>query len=165
MHRVNAEVKRAQSKPKRFKKPYFYATATHEQTLSLFTCEEKTRVNWGTGKASQRVSASIRHMHREHSAYSNPTCALRAPFASHTFHSCFDLCRARETNTRSPNEHSVDNPNILTKKANTNAMPECEMTLTYLRGGLLTCSVVWVEFEYFSLKFIKILMQLCKRLL
>ena len=38
----------------------------------------------------------------------------------------------------------------------------CEMTLTYLRGGLLTCSVVWVEFEYFSLKFIKFLMQLRK---
>ena len=36
------------------------------------------------------------------------------------------------------------------------------MTLTYLRDGLLTCSVVWAEFEYLSLKFIKILMQLCK---
>ena len=34
--------------------------------------------------------------------------------------------------------------------------------MTYLRDGLLTCSVVGVEFEYFSLKFIKILMQLCK---
>ena len=99
MHRVNAEVKRTQNKPKRFKQPYFNATATHEQTLSLLTCEEKTRVNWGTGKASQHVNASIRHMHREHSAYSNPTCALRAPFASHTFHSCVDLCRARERNT------------------------------------------------------------------
>ena len=41
----------------------------------------------------------------------------------------------------------------------------CEMTLTYLRGGLLTCSVVWVEFEYFSLKFINILMQLWKNFL
>ena len=59
------------------------------------------------------MNASIRHMHREHSAYSNPTCALRAPFASHTFHSCFDLCRARERNTRPPNEHSTDNPNVL----------------------------------------------------
>ena len=44
-------------------------------------------------------------------------------------------------------------------------MRACEMTLTYLKGGLLTCSVVWVEFEYFSLKFIKILMQLCKNFL
>ena len=34
-------------------------------------------------------------------------------------------------------------------------MHACEMTLAYLRGGLSTCSVVWVEFEYFSLKFIK----------
>ena len=41
-------------------------------------------------------------------------------------------------------------------------MHACEMTLTYLRGGLLTCSVVWVEFEDFPLKFIKILMQRCK---
>ena len=44
-------------------------------------------------------------------------------------------------------------------------MHACEMTLTYLRGGLLTCSVVWVEFEDFSLKFITILMQLCKNFL
>ena len=73
-------------------------------------------MNWGTGKEKQRVNASFRHMHREHSAYTNPTCALRAPFASHTFHSCFDLCRAGERRTRTPNEHSVDNPNVLTKQ-------------------------------------------------
>ena len=41
-------------------------------------------------------------------------------------------------------------------------MHACEMTLTYLRGGLSTCSVVWVHFRYFFLKFIKILKQLCK---
>ena len=35
-------------------------------------------------------------------------------------------------------------------------MHACEMTLTYLRVGLLTYFVVSVEFEYFSLKFIKI---------
>ena len=39
------------------------------------------------------------------------------------------------------------------------------MTLAYLRGGLSTCSVVWVEFEYFSLKIIKKLMQLSKNFL
>ena len=44
-------------------------------------------------------------------------------------------------------------------------MHACEMTLAYLRGGLSTCSVVWVESEYFSLKFIKILMELCKNFL
>ena len=44
-------------------------------------------------------------------------------------------------------------------------MHACEMTLAYLRGGLSTCSVVWVKFEYFSLKLIKILMQLCKNFL
>ena len=41
-------------------------------------------------------------------------------------------------------------------------MHACEMTLAYLRGRLSTCCVLWVEFEYFSLKIIKILMQLCK---
>ena len=41
-------------------------------------------------------------------------------------------------------------------------MHACEMTLAYLRGGLSTCSVVWVHFGYCSLKFIKVLMQLCK---
>ena len=71
-------------------------------------------MDWGTGKATQRVNASIKHMHRERSAYSNPTCALRAPFALHTFHFCFDLCRAKERNTCTPNEHSGDNANILT---------------------------------------------------
>ena len=39
-----------------------------------------------------------------------------------------------------------------------------EMTLTYLIGGLSTCSMVWVHFQYFFLTFIKILMQLCKNI-
>ena len=39
------------------------------------------------------------------------------------------------------------------------------MTLTYLRDGLLTSFVVWAEFEYLTLKFIKIVMQLCKNFL
>ena len=39
------------------------------------------------------------------------------------------------------------------------------MTLAYLRGGLSTCSVAWVEFEFFSPKVIKVLMQLCKNFL
>ena len=41
-------------------------------------------------------------------------------------------------------------------------MHACEMTLAYLKGGFSTCSVVWEEFEYSSLKFMKFLMQLCK---
>ena len=36
------------------------------------------------------------------------------------------------------------------------------MTLTYLTGGLSTCSVVWVSVQYFFLQFTKILMQLWK---
>ena len=44
-------------------------------------------------------------------------------------------------------------------------MHACEMTLTYLRGGLSTCSVVWVSFQYFLLQFVKDLMQRCKTFL
>ena len=73
-------------------------------------------MDWGTGKVTQRVNARIRHMHREHSAYCNRTCTLRASFASHTFHLCFDLCRAEKVSARTPNEHSGDNPNVLTKQ-------------------------------------------------
>ena len=120
---------------------------------------------WGTGKAPQRVDASIRHMHCGHSAYSNPTCALRAPFASHTFHSCFDLCRAREKSTQTTDEHSVDNPNVFNEATNRIAMHASEMTLAYLRGELSTCSAVWVDFGCFTLKFIIILMQLFKNFL
>ena len=52
----------------------------HEQALSFLTCEEKGRVDGCTGKAQQRVNAWNRHMHREQSTYSNPTCALHSPF-------------------------------------------------------------------------------------
>ena len=55
-------------------------------------------------------------MNREHSAYTNPTCALCASFVSDTFHFSFDLCRAKEVNTRAPNEHNGDNPSVLTKQ-------------------------------------------------
>ena len=36
-------------------------------------------------------------------------------------------------------------------------MHACDMTLAYLRGGLSTCSVVWVSVQYFFLKFTKFL--------
>ena len=39
---------------------------------------------------TQRVNSKIRHMHREHSAHSNPRCALRASFM-HTCDSWFYL--------------------------------------------------------------------------
>ena len=55
-------------------------------------------------------------MHREHGALSNPTCALCAPFVSHTFHLSFDLCKAKEVNARTPNESNDDNPSVLTKQ-------------------------------------------------
>ena len=48
----------AQNKPKRFKQPYFSATTTRTRaTTFFFTCEERTRVNWGTGKATERANA------------------------------------------------------------------------------------------------------------
>ena len=103
----------------------------------------------------------MRHMHREHSASSNPTCVLRAPFVSHTFHFCLDLCRAREVNAQTPNKRDSDNRSVLTKLT-TNAMHACDMTLTYLTSSLSTCSAVWVSVQCFFLTFIKFLMQLCK---
>ena len=39
------------------------------------------------------------------------------------------------------------------------------MTQTYLRDGLLNCSVVWAEFDCLTLKFIKVVMQPCKNFL
>ena len=87
----------------------------HEQALSFSTCEEKRRVGGCTGKAQQHVDAWITHMHWEHSVYTSPTCALRAPFISHTFHLCFDLYRAREVNAQTANERNGDNPSVLTK--------------------------------------------------
>ena len=113
MHRVNAALKRTQNKPKRFKQLNLNATSAHVQTL---TCEKRNKGGLGIQVKRYSVWMPRLDMHREHSAYSNPTCALRAPFASHTFHSCFHLCRAREMNTRPPNEHSVNNPNVLTEQ-------------------------------------------------
>ena len=69
-----------------------------------------------TGKAPYRVNAQTGHMHREHSAYSNSTCALCAPFVWHTFDSLFYLCRARMERTHTPSERSSDNPSVLTKR-------------------------------------------------
>ena len=88
----------------------------HQQALSFLTYEEKRRRDWGTGKARQRVNTWIRHMLRAHSAYTNPTCTLRAPFRSHTFHLSFDLCKAKDVNTRSPNEHNGENPSVPSKQ-------------------------------------------------
>ena len=39
----------------------------------------------------------------------------------------------------------------------------CVMTVTYLTGGLIACSVVWLLVSFFFLKFITFLMQVCKR--
>ena len=36
-----------------------------------------------------------------------PVPTYLPPFASHTFHSCFDLCRAGERRSRTPNEHTL----------------------------------------------------------
>ena len=41
-------------------------------------------------------------------------------------------------------------------------MHACDMTPTYLRDRLSTCSVVLVSVRYFFLNFKKLLVQLCK---
>ena len=66
------------------------------------------------GKAQRRVNASIRHMHRGHGAYFNPTCTLRAPFIWHTCDSPFYLCKASTNRMYHPNK--PNNPSILTKR-------------------------------------------------
>ena len=64
MHRVNAELKRTQNKPKRFKQPYFNATAAHEQTLSLLTCEEENKGEFRVQVKRPSVSAANPHLLR-----------------------------------------------------------------------------------------------------
>ena len=41
-------------------------------------------------------------------------------------------------------------------------MHACGITVIYLRGGLSTCSVVWLSVKLFFIKVINILMQPCK---
>ena len=102
-------------------------------------------------------------MHCEHSAYTNPTCALLAPFVSHTLHFCFDLWRAKEMNAPTPSEQNGDNPIVLTKQP---PRTQCmRVTLTWLRAGLSDCSVVLCSVPYLFLKYINFLMQLCKKCL
>ena len=42
------------------------------------------------------------------------------------------------------------------KTIDTNTMHVCDMTVTYLRGGLSACSVVWLAVKFFFLKFTKV---------
>ena len=74
-------------------------------------------------------------------------------------------CAEQEIGAPEPPTNTALTTLTFYEATNTNATHACEMTLAYLRGGLSTCSLVWVEFEYFSLRFIKILMQLCKNFL
>ena len=55
-------------------------------------------------KAWQRVYVRIRHMHREHFIFFNPTCALRAAFIEHTFPPCFYLCRGNAEVAQPPED-------------------------------------------------------------
>ena len=41
-----------------------------------------------------------------------------------------------------------------------NTMYACDMSVTYLRGGLSACPVVWLPLKYLFLDFIKCLVQL-----
>ena len=55
-------------------------------------------------EAWQRAYVGIRQMHREHFVFSNPTCALRAPFVEHTLQPCFYLCRGNAGVTQPPGD-------------------------------------------------------------
>ena len=98
----------------------------------FFTCNERKGVKGCIKKAPQHVNARLRHMHREHSASSDPTCALCTPFVWHTSdslfylffrtalvatpNSLFCLCGARKVRTNTSNERSGNNPSSLTKQ-------------------------------------------------
>ena len=86
-----------------------------------------------TGKASQRVIARIEHMHGEHSAYSDPAGALRAPLVWHVFDSLFYLCRARMVRTLTPNKHRGDNASVL-RKLTTRTQYICLQDRCYFDG-------------------------------
>ena len=53
-------------------------------------------------EAWQHVYVAIRHMHREHFVFSNPTCALRAPFVEHTLQPCFYLAGGMQGSPKPP---------------------------------------------------------------
>ena len=115
--RIEWQLHNAKTKPSVLSNPTLTLRRKQARTSPFFfTCEEKEGVKGCPRKAPQRVNARIRHMHREHSAYSNPTCALRAPFVWHTFDSLFYLCTAKKVRTHTPNERSGDNPSVLTKQ-------------------------------------------------
>ena len=52
--------------------------------------------------AQHRLIERIRHMHREHSASLNPTCAQRAPFVFHTCHLPINLRTIKKGVTPTP---------------------------------------------------------------
>ena len=116
MHRVNAELKRTQNKPKRFKQPYFNATAAHEETLSVLTCEEENKGEFGIQVKRHSVwmprlgtcIASTAHI----LTHVRAARSIRITYLSFLFL----LVQSTKKNTRPPNEHSVDNPNVLTKQ-------------------------------------------------
>ena len=89
------------------------------------------------------------------------TLTLRARCVLHSFYiPLIFILTCAEQGKRTPEPPT--NATVTTLATNTNAMHECDMKLTYLRGGLSTCSVVWASVQYFFLKFIKCLMQLYK---
>ena len=107
----------AQNEAQRFQQHYCNATAK-AGTSKHFSFDLRTKGGSEAcrGKVPQRVNAQIGHRPREHRAHSNPTCALRAPFVSHTFDPWFHLCRAKKVSTHTPNRRTGDNPSVLTKR-------------------------------------------------
>ena len=122
MHRVNAEVKRTQKKPKplnqpivSYKQPQAFnciVWLARFLLLCLFCHFSFGPVKRREGgcmhkEVWQRVYVGIRHMHREHFVFSKPTCALRAPFVVHTLQPCFYLCR-RNAGVAPPHEDTTE---------------------------------------------------------
>ena len=90
-------------------------------------------------EAWQRVYVGVRHMHREHLFFCNPTCAVRAPFVEHTLQPCFYLCRGNAGVAQPPGDRRRQ-PQRFDETTTTNTMHTCVMTLAYLRGEFFDCS-------------------------
>ena len=92
------------------RQPYFNAPTTQNTSTHFsFGTVKRREGEWMHKEAWQRVYVGLRHMHRKNFIFSNPTCALRAPFVEHTFEPCFYLCRPNAGVAQPPRDTTETN--------------------------------------------------------
>ena len=136
------------TKPNVLSNPTLRLQRKQARTSSFFfTCDEKEGLNGCTRKAPQRVNAGIRHMHHEHSAYSNPTCALRAPFVWHASDLLFYLCEAMKVKIHGPTNAAVTTLAFYRNKQHEHNAYTCHDSKIYERRVVrLLCCVALKSF-------------------